>query len=130
MVEELARTAILGQQAWQEAREKDDFPSFKPLLERTIALKRQQAECLGYADCPYDALLDEYEPEERTANVGRVLAGLREELVPLVAGLPERRRRPDTVDPGAARFRPTRRTGLPARQPPPSGSISTADGWT
>ncbi len=96
LVEELARTAILGQQAWQEAREKDDFPSFKPLLERTIELKRQQAECLGYADCPYDALLDEYEPEERSANIGRVLAKLREELVPLVARLQGAVRRPDT----------------------------------
>jgi carboxypeptidase Taq len=96
LVEELARTAVLGQQAWQEAREKNDFPSFRPLLERTIELKRQQAECLGYADCPYDALLDEFEPEERTANVGRVLASLREELVPLVARLEGVAQRPDT----------------------------------
>jgi carboxypeptidase Taq len=96
LVEELARTAILGQQAWQEAREKDDFPSFKPLLERTIELKREQAECLGYRDCPYDALLDEFEPEERTANIAQVLSMLREELVPLVARLQHARRRPDT----------------------------------
>jgi len=84
LVEELARTAILGQQAWQEAREKDDFPTFLPLLEKTFLLKRQQAEALGYPECPYDALLDDYEPEERTLNVSRVLASLRDELVPLV----------------------------------------------
>ena len=41
----------------------NDFPSFRPLLEKTIELKRQQAEALGYPECPYDALLDEYEPE-------------------------------------------------------------------
>ena len=52
LVEELARTAILGQQAWQEAREKDDFPSFRPLLERMIELKRQQAEALGLSAVP------------------------------------------------------------------------------
>jgi carboxypeptidase Taq len=72
LVEELARMAILGQQAWQEARHKDDFPSFRPLLEKMIDLKRQQAAALGYLQCPYDALLDEYEPEELTANVGCV----------------------------------------------------------
>ena len=55
LVEELVRTAVLGQQAWQEAREKDDFPSFRPLLEKTIALKREQAQALGYPQCPYDA---------------------------------------------------------------------------
>ena len=97
LVEELARTAVLGQQAWQEAREKDDFPSFRPLLEKMIGLKRQQAEALGYPQCPYDALLDDYEPEELTANVGRVLAGLREELVPLVAEIRHSRRRPNTA---------------------------------
>ena len=97
LVEELARTAVLGQQAWQEAREKDDFPSFRPLLEKMIELKRGQAEALGYPQCPYDALLDDYEPEELTANVGRVLAGLREDLVPLVAEIQHSRRRPNTA---------------------------------
>ncbi len=85
LVEELARTAILGQQAWVEAREKSDFASFRPLLEKTIDLKKQQAECLGYQECRYDALLDDYEPAESTSNIARVLDGLRKELVPLVA---------------------------------------------
>ncbi len=93
LVEELARTAVLGQQAWQEAREKDAFPSFRPLLEKTIALKREQAEALGYPQCPYDALLDEYEPDELTANVAVVLSRLREQLVPLVAAIQESGRR-------------------------------------
>ncbi len=85
LVEELARTAILGQQAWVEARQKSDFASFRPLLEKTIDLKQQQAECLGYQECRYDALLDDYEPAESTSNIARVLDGLRQELVPLVA---------------------------------------------
>jgi len=85
LVEELTRTAVLGQQAWEKARAADDFALFRPLLARTIELKRQQADALGYAECRYDALLDEFEPHETTANVGRVLAGLRDELVPLVA---------------------------------------------
>ncbi len=85
LVEELARTAILGQQAWGEARKNDDFKSFRPLLEKTMHLKRQQADCLGFKECRYDALLDEYEPAETTSNVARVLEELRRELVPLVA---------------------------------------------
>jgi carboxypeptidase Taq len=97
LVEELARTAVLGQQAWQEARKNDDFPAFRPLLEKTIELKRQQAEALGYPQCPYDALLDEYEPEALTADLRPVLEGLREELVPLVAKIQASRRRPNTA---------------------------------
>lgn len=96
LVEELARTAVLGQQAWQEARRTDDFPAFQPLLERTIELKRRQAEALGYPQCPYDALLDEFEPEELTANVGPVLENLREALVPLVTAIGQSGRQPDS----------------------------------
>jgi carboxypeptidase Taq len=66
-------------------------------LEKTIELKRQQAEALGYPQCPYDALLDEYEPEALTADLRPVLEGLREELVPLVAKIQASRRRPNTA---------------------------------
>ncbi|HWC90652.1 MAG TPA: carboxypeptidase M32, partial [Pirellulales bacterium] len=95
LVEELARTAVLGQQVWQEARANNDFAAFAPLLDRTLTLKREQAEALGYDDNPYDALLDEFEQGERAADVARVLAALRAELVPLVAAIAESRRRPD-----------------------------------
>ena len=93
LVSELARTSVLGQQVWVEAREANDFRRFRPLLEKTIQLKRDQAEALGYEDQPYDALLDEFEPNATTAEVTRVLEVLRGELVPLVAGIAESSRR-------------------------------------
>jgi carboxypeptidase Taq len=95
LVEELARTAILGQQAWGEARKNNDFASFRPLLEKTMDLKRQQADCLGFEGCRYDALLDEYEPAETTTNVARVLEELRKELVPLVAEIAASGKKPN-----------------------------------
>jgi carboxypeptidase Taq len=95
LVEELARTASLGQHAWEQARAKDDFGMFAPLLAKTFELKRAEAAALGFADTAYDALLDEFEPGERTANVAVVLADLREALVPLVAEIAGSSRRPD-----------------------------------
>jgi len=95
LVEELARTASLAQHAWTTAREDDDFASFRPLLDKTFVLKRAQAEALGYDECPYDALLDDFEPAERTSNLRRVLAELRAALVPLVAEIAASTRRPD-----------------------------------
>ncbi len=94
LVEELSRTAVLGQQVWQEARRNNDFAAFLPVLVKTVRLKREQAEAIGYADRPYDALLDDFEPEECTANIARVLADLREQLVPLVAEVAEAGRQP------------------------------------
>jgi len=96
LVEELARTATLGQSAWERARRENSFAQFEPWLAKTFELKRQQAAALGYKQSPYDALLDDYEPEELTANVGRVLADLREQLVPLVAAIRSAGRQPDT----------------------------------
>jgi carboxypeptidase Taq len=95
LVEELARLSVLGQQVWAESRRKNDYAAFRPLLARTIELKRQEAAAIGYADVAYDALLDEYEPGETTANLARVLAGLREQLVPLVAQIAASSRRPN-----------------------------------
>ncbi|MEX0613514.1 MAG: carboxypeptidase M32, partial [Pirellulales bacterium] len=95
LVEELARLSVVGQQVWVAARKANDFPRFRPILERTIVLKREEAAAIGYDDDPYDALLDEYEPGAKTAEVARVLADLREQLVPLVAEIAASPRRPN-----------------------------------
>jgi carboxypeptidase Taq len=95
LVEELTRAAVLGQQAWVEARKKNDFPSFAPHVKRLYDLKRQQAEALSYEGHPYDALLDDFEPGAKTAEVTQVLAELRAELVPLVAAIAESGQRPN-----------------------------------
>jgi carboxypeptidase Taq len=84
LVEELARQSVTGQQVWVEARKANDFAKLAPSLEAIVRLKREQAACWGYADCPYDALLDEYEPDARTRDVAATMEGLRAELVPLV----------------------------------------------
>lgn len=94
LVEELARAAVLGQQIWQISRQHDDFASFAPLLEKTIKLKREQAQAVGFRECLYDALLDDYEPDELTSRVACVLGDLRAELVPLVAAIDSSGRKP------------------------------------
>lgn len=87
LVEELSHTTVLGQLAWQESRRQNNFAGFKPHLEKMIFLKRQQAEALGYTEHPYDALLDDYEPDALTSEVAEVLNGLRQRLVPMVTTL-------------------------------------------
>ena len=84
LVEELMRTASLGQNAWEEARAKKDFKIFKPWLAKMIDLKKQEAEAVGYKDDPYDALLDDFEPGATVKDIERTLTGLRAELVKML----------------------------------------------
>ncbi|HEX3146912.1 MAG TPA: carboxypeptidase M32 [Gemmataceae bacterium] len=94
LVEEIARVTTQAQQVWQEARAKNDFPAFLPWLERIVALKRREADAVGFKEHPYDALLDEYEPGMRSSEVRAVFAALSAELVPLIAAIGESKQTP------------------------------------
>jgi carboxypeptidase Taq len=87
LVAELARVTTHAQQVWQKARQDNDFAAFRPWLEQIVALKRREAEAVGYREAPYDALLDEYEPGATAAEITRVFADLSRELVPLIAAI-------------------------------------------
>jgi carboxypeptidase Taq len=94
---EIARAGALGHQAWVQARERSDFASFLPFLQRNVELKRQYVELFAdeNPDDPYDILLDDYEEGMKTAEVAALFADLRAQLVPLIARIAERA---DTVD--------------------------------
>lgn len=89
LVEELARVTTAAQEAWQEARARNDFPMFQPHLEKILALKREEADAVGHTGERYDALLDEYEPGATAATIRTLFAELTRELVPLVQSISE-----------------------------------------
>src|SRR2546423_10473966 len=55
LVEEMAKTAVLAQHAWVEARKKSKFKLFEPWLAKTVDLKKREAQCVGWKDHIYDA---------------------------------------------------------------------------
>jgi carboxypeptidase Taq len=82
-------------EAWVKARKGNAFDVFAPWLEKIVSLKRREAEVLGYRDGHiYDPLLDQYEPGAKTAEIGPLLAGLRERLVPLLQAIAGSKRTP------------------------------------
>jgi carboxypeptidase Taq len=85
LVVRLARAASVGQAKWAEARKASDFPAFLPFLREILDLTIETAGRIGYAEHPYDALLDEYEPYMKTSEVDAVFENLRRDLVPLVS---------------------------------------------
>ncbi len=83
-VNQLERECSLAQQVWIEARKKNDFELFLPNLHRVVALKLEETEYLGYAESPYDALLDQYEPGSTISKLKPLFSTLRPRLVALL----------------------------------------------
>ncbi|MFN2525903.1 MAG: carboxypeptidase M32 [Actinomycetota bacterium] len=83
LVRDLAETSAIAYQAWTEARPADDFRMLEPHLTKLVALKKEEADSIGWSQERYDALLDEYEPEMTTKEVEQIFAELVRGLVPL-----------------------------------------------
>lgn len=83
-VEALSRSVSACEAAWRAARADSDFQSVLPKLEAVLALVRETATAKGEALAlsPYDALLDEYEPDVRAAEIDRVF----DQLEPFLKG--------------------------------------------
>lgn len=89
-VAERARARSISTQVWREARPKNDFALFRPHLETMVDFARREADYLGYVDHPYDALLDNYEPDMTAKDVRTLFARLREVTVPFVRAIVDR----------------------------------------
>lgn len=96
LVQEIARATALAKDDWVAARRENHFAKFAPHLEKLLDLKRQVADHVGWNTEPYDALMDEFEPGAKAADIQAVFDQLRERLVPLVAEIAAAPRKPDT----------------------------------
>jgi carboxypeptidase Taq len=86
---ELTRAGSFGYRAWLEAREQQDYSIMLPHLERNLELRRQYVECFGPQDDPYDVVLDDYEPDMKTAEVEQIFDQLKAALVPMIRSVAE-----------------------------------------
>src|SRR3954468_7589792 len=83
-IKELSKTISETFQAWQKAKETSDFKLYAPYLEKLVRLKREECKLLGYSGHPYDALLDQYEPGAKTADVEMLYTAVRSQLVDFI----------------------------------------------
>lgn len=79
----LARLTSRAQGQWAEARGNEDVAAFVPVLEEIVALKREEGAALADGGDVYDALLDDYEPEAKAAELQAMFDALRPRLVAL-----------------------------------------------
>lgn len=86
-VVESSQVGAKAWQVWRAAREADDYASFRPHLERLIALQRTKAELLGHDGEPYDALLDLYEEGARCSELRAIFDAVKAATVPLLEAI-------------------------------------------
>jgi carboxypeptidase Taq len=90
LASEMARAAAEAAPVWLEAKATSNFDLFLPMLERQVELRKRYIECFEPEGEPYDVLLDDFEPEMKTAEVRRIFVEIKTELVPLIAELRDR----------------------------------------
>jgi len=89
LVGEINRASALGLSAWGPAREESNFEALRPCLEKNLELRHRYIECFDPPDEMYDVLLDNFEPNMKTAEVREIFDRLKEELVPLISEIAE-----------------------------------------
>lgn len=84
LVIDIAKTASLGHQAWEKAREKSDFTMFQPLLDKMIKLQIKKAEKLDTYPSRYSNLIDQYEPGASYEGVSKIFTSLKTKLIRII----------------------------------------------
>ncbi|WP_276274576.1 carboxypeptidase M32 [Haladaptatus sp. QDMS2] len=84
LVEEISSATSEALPVWEKAKDRDDFGSFAPTLQRMVELKREYAAHIDPDADPYAVLFADYEPYIELDTADRVLTRLRDNLVPLI----------------------------------------------
>ena len=81
---EMSRSAALANPVWVDARKRNDFATFLPVLRKNLDLRKRYIDCFEVGDEPYDIVLDDYERGMKTTEVRALFDYLKEHQAPLV----------------------------------------------
>jgi carboxypeptidase Taq len=81
LVEKMERVRAHSREAWKTAREESKFRLFKSHLQKVVDLSRQMADCWGFKESPYDALIEGYEPGVTASQLRTLFSSLRPAIV-------------------------------------------------
>ncbi len=120
-VERRTATTMRSEQLWRDLRAKGDWQNFRPALEGVVELVREEAALRSAATGlgAYDALMDQYDPGNRVADIDVIFADLKsflKDFVPEALSVQEERlaRRPRKTLNGPYPIEKQRELGLAA----------------
>ncbi|WP_374434869.1 carboxypeptidase M32 [Inhella sp.] len=101
LVEAMSLAASRSGHAWREQRKANDWKGHLPNLKEVVKLTREAAGHLSQATglSKYDALLDQYEPGMRSADIDRVFGDLRQWLPGLIRDVQARQASETVIQP-------------------------------
>ena len=124
---EMSRSAALANPVWVDARKRNDFAAFLPVLRKNLDLRKRYIDCFEVGDEPYDIVLDDYERGMKTKEVRGLFDYLKEHQAPLVKEVAargrERAARPRLRDRAAEGLRARGRSARSASPTRPGASI-------
>jgi len=95
LVREISETCGQAHAIWIEARKKNNFKLYAPVLKKVVELKKQEAHAIGFGQgVPYDALLDGFEPGATVKMLDPIIAETREITTRVVEATSNSRRKP------------------------------------
>ena len=83
-VGEFNKQGVLANEAWEKAKDQSDFSVFQSELEKMVDLNKRYANYLNPEIDPYDALMDYSEPGMSQEKFERLVAPVKEVIVPLI----------------------------------------------
>ncbi|MEZ5777027.1 MAG: carboxypeptidase M32 [Paracoccaceae bacterium] len=84
IISDMAGLKTRAHAAWVEARARNDFAGYAPLLDRMMTMQREISAAIGGGDHPYDPLIGMYEPGMNFAELRAIYDRLKSSLVPLI----------------------------------------------
>lgn len=101
LVKELAREGSKCEHVWRTARPANDFATLKPHLKKVVSIVREIAAAKADAlKClPYDALLDQYDPGRKSAQLDKVFGDLQEFLPDFIKQVVEKQKSDTEIAP-------------------------------
>jgi len=95
-VERKSRVTSSTYDAWVKARAANDYGLYRDALKEIIDIKREEASLLGWEGHPYDALLDDYEPGYKSAQLDTLFTEVRKQLVAFAANIRDKQQVEDS----------------------------------
>lgn len=98
-VEKYSIACSKSQSVWQKSKATSDWDAFKPHLEEVLQFTKEVARLKSekFGVSPYDALLDQYDPERKTEEFESVFSVLKKELPTLVSEIIEKQKNEQTI---------------------------------